>query len=65
MSGYSQVYEGDWNRFVRKGERVQCCDCGLVHVLNFRLKGRSILMQAFRDNRATAQTLKRKAWKRK
>jgi hypothetical protein len=40
---------------------MECCDCGLVHILNFRLArtlngGNSIQLQVFRDNRKTAQT---------
>lgn len=55
--------EGEWITPVRREYRMECCDCGLVHILNFRLRrtingGRSIQFQAFRDNRATAQIRK-------
>lgn len=37
--------------------KMACCDCGLVHRLRFKVLNNSqeIVMQAWRDNRATAQ----------
>jgi len=37
--------------------KMACCDCGLVHRLRFKVLSNSqeIVMQAWRDNRATAQ----------
>ena len=36
-----------------------CCDCGLVHKIDFKLenhgKNKVIMFRAFRDNRATGQ----------
>ena len=29
--------EGEWVQPVRKGYLMQCCDCGLIHRLDFRL----------------------------
>jgi hypothetical protein len=41
---------------IRRGYRLECCDCGLVHRLNFRLirrgHGRAIQFQAFRQRRS-------------
>lgn len=55
---YPPVKSGEWIQPRRRGYRMCCCDCGLVHALNFRLhstkRGKFIQMQAFRDNRATA-----------
>ena len=49
---YTQQYDGEWFRPKRKGWRMRCCDCGLVHKVNFKLKkatnGNSIYMQVFR-----------------
>lgn len=53
---YNRVTEGEWVQPRRRGYRMMCCDCGLVHVLNFRIKKRRIQLQAFRDNRATANS---------
>jgi hypothetical protein len=55
---YPPVTDGQWVQPVRRGYRMQCCDCGLVHQLNFRLvprgAGHTIQLQAFRRARSTA-----------
>lgn len=56
---YTQIRDGQWFAPRRKGHRLMCCDCGLVHVVDFavltlRNGGKKIAMRAFRDNRATA-----------
>ena len=44
--------DGEWIAPKRKGYILECCDCGLKHRLNFKLrkitKGNQILFQAFR-----------------
>lgn len=61
MSTYAKPKAGEWVQPVRNGYRMMCCDCGLVHRLDFRLvkygaSRRVIRFRAFRDNRATANT---------
>lgn len=61
--------EGEWVQPVRRNYELECCDCGLVHILNFRLiktpnGGHSIQFQAFRDNRKTAATRRARRLKR-
>mgnify|MGYP001248558132 CR=1 FL=1 len=34
---YKKVKDGEWVQPVRKGYNLKCCDCGLVHVIDFRL----------------------------
>lgn len=55
---YPQVYDGDWVRPVMRGYKMRCCDCGLVHRFNFKVikwgRGHKVLLQPFRDERATA-----------
>lgn len=51
---YNQAYDGEWIQPVMKGYKMSCCDCGLVHVLNFKIVGKKIQLQAFRDNRASS-----------
>lgn len=34
---YPLIKEGEWVQPRRKNYYTQCCDCGLVHRLNFRL----------------------------
>lgn len=54
---YEITVDGEWIEPIVKGYRVACCDCGLVHVMNFRLVGKKrkrMQYQLFRDERATA-----------
>lgn len=62
----------DWIQPAATGYRLACCDCGLVHVLDFRVlkntarRGRRLVVQfrASRHERATAAS-RREAAKRK
>lgn len=51
-----QVVKIPWRK---EDYKMACCDCCLVHRLRFKVKGGVLEMQAWRDNRATAQ-LRRK-----
>lgn len=64
MAEYAQVYEGEWVRPVHRGFREQCCDCGLIHVFDFRVvNGRQVEFMVRKvDRRATANV--RRAWKK-
>lgn len=66
---YDEPKAGEWIYPKRRGYKLSCCDCGLVHRLNFRLVkasngGRLIGFQAFRGNRATGQ-IRRHLFKKK
>ena len=54
---------GEWVQPRRRGYKLACCDCGLVHTLNFRLirwgRGHKVQFQAFRNNRSTAAMRRR------
>ena len=52
---YDTPKEGEWIQPVKKGYKLRCCDCGLVHKMDFRIKKRRVQFRAFRDNRATGQ----------
>jgi hypothetical protein len=43
---------------VKKNYKLACCDCGLVHIMEFKhipwRNGRKIIFRCWRDNRATA-----------
>ena len=60
---YPRPKDGEWVQPVRKGYKFMCCDCGLVHRMDFRLakrgSGLSIQFRAFRDKRATAAARRR------
>lgn len=53
MNYYTQV-DGEWVR-PKPGYKMACCDCGLVHQIQFRLRKGKVEFRAFRDNRATGQ----------
>lgn len=57
---YPKIKSGEWVRPVMKGYNMMCCDCGLVHTLNFKIINKRVLLQAFRNNRATANTRRSK-----
>lgn len=68
MPRYETVIDGEWVQPVHKGYKMACCDCGSVHILNFRIirvktgkvvRGFKIQFQASRHNRATAAVRRR------
>ncbi len=63
-SEYLHVTAGEWIRVPMKNYREQCCDCGLVHKMNFRIvqdkRGHNkVEIQAFRDGPATGGARRR------
>jgi hypothetical protein len=58
-STYRSPAEREWIYPVSRGYRLRCCDCGLVHRIDFQVvaDARGRLMTRFRverDNRSTA-----------
>ncbi len=55
--------DGEWIQPKPKGYLMSCCDCGLVHRLDFRivnyLKFQIVQFRAFRAPKYTAQQRKR------
>jgi hypothetical protein len=51
---YDQPEAGEWVQPIRKGYKMACCDCGLVHSLDFRVRRGRAQFRAFRNNRSTA-----------
>ena len=48
------VAAGEWIQPIRKGYRMECCDCGLVHTMDFRVRNGRAQFRADRDSRRTA-----------
>ena len=46
-----QEIEIDWQK---NDLHLACCDCNLVHIIQFRVVGNKIIMQAYRHSRKTA-----------
>lgn len=59
MARYPRPKAGEWIRPVMNGYKLACCDCGLVHRIDFKLvpwgRGQKVMFRAFRHERATAQ----------
>lgn len=58
---YTITEDGDWVQPVLRGYKVACCDCGLVHVVDIRIRNGHVQFRAKRDNRATAA---RRRWEK-
>ena len=52
---YQQQSDGDLIQPIMKGYKMRCCDCGLVHKVDFYIVGERVQFQATRDKRATGQ----------
>lgn len=44
----------EWRGIRRRGFRIACCGCGLVHRYNYRIRKGRLERQVFLDPRATA-----------
>lgn len=53
MSDFKQVSDGEWVTPVERGYQMECCDCGLVHNLDFR-----VIKPTKRKGHATIQNAK-------
>ena len=67
MMKYHHAKDDEWIRPVRSGYKMACCDCGLVHKIDFKHvpygRGRKIIFRAARDERATAAVRREKTKK--
>lgn len=62
---YNQIQDGEWIAPKRQGFKLACCDCGLVHKINFYVEDGHLEMAFERDNRATAASRRNKNKERK
>ncbi len=54
---YERPKAGEWVQPIRTGYKLACCDCGLVHTVDFRIVGdkrKKVQFRVFRNNRSTA-----------
>jgi hypothetical protein len=51
---YERPMAGEWVQPVRKGYKMACCDCGLVHRMDFRILNGRAQFRVWRNERATA-----------
>lgn len=45
----------EWVQPIRRGYKLACCDCGLVHMMDFRIHRGRIQFRADRNERSTGQ----------
>jgi hypothetical protein len=51
---YHVISYGEWTRPRMRNFREQCCDCGLIHRLDFKVVDGRVEFRTRRDDRATA-----------
>lgn len=56
---YDEPEPNEWILPIRKGYKISCCDCGLVHKIDFRIKNERVEIRFNFDNRATGQMRRR------
>jgi len=60
---FKQAKEGEWIQPLQKGYLMACCDCGLVHRMDFRIasdsKKQKVQFRAFRAPKYTTQQRKK------
>lgn len=52
---YERPQSNEWVFPKRRGYKMACCDCGLVHDVDFTIYKRHILFRVRRNARATGQ----------
>jgi hypothetical protein len=64
---YRTAKSNEWIRPIRTGYKMMCCDCGLVHEIDFKIKkwgrGHKLIFRARRNERATAAARRAKRHK--
>jgi hypothetical protein len=54
MGTYAKPKANEWVQPVRRDYKMACCDCGLVHNLDFRIVDGRVQFRVRRNNRSTA-----------
>ncbi len=63
MERYYAVQDGEWFEPAQKNHIMGCCDCGLVHKVDFRIYKGKVQMRAFRDKKRTSNRRRNKQFK--
>jgi len=50
---YHVLMDGEWEAPAMRGYKLMCCDCGLVHRMDFKIRDGYVEFRAARDPRAT------------
>lgn len=54
---FKNVKRNEWQQPIMKGYQMVCCDCGLVHTMEFRVVGVRTKRVQFRCDRAQKLTV--------
>lgn len=57
---YPIQQEGEWVTPKMRNFKLMCCDCNMVHRMDFRVIDGAVEYRVFRDNRATAAARRKK-----
>lgn len=60
MKRLKPAKDGEWIKPQMKNYYLGCCDCGLVHRMDFRIVDNELYFRAFRADRYTAKRRKQK-----
>ena len=50
---YQVAEDNEWIQPIKKGYKVACCDCGLVHDIDFRIVNDRVQFRARINSKAT------------
>ena len=64
-SKYEETPQGEWYSPKMRNFREQCCDCGMVHRVDYRIRKGQLETRVFRDERSTAQVRRHMTKKQK
>jgi hypothetical protein len=56
---YGKVKDGEWIAPKMRGYHLACCDCGLVHKLDFLIQDGVVVFRAYRRKQRTKLLRKR------
>ena len=63
MPAYEKPEKDEWVQPIRKNYKMACCDCGLVHEMDFRVVAGRVQFRVRRNNRSTAMMRRHMGWK--
>lgn len=59
---FHRPQKNEWVYPVRNGYKLACCDCGLVHEIDFRAENGKVKFRVRRNNRSTAMKRRHMGW---
>jgi len=63
-SEYFEIEDGEWVAVPARGHKNACCDCDLVHLIDYRIVDGQLEIRVKRDMRSTAALRRHRRKKR-